>query len=200
MFATAVRALLIYCCPLEGPSPVPLAAVRPACCTSLLVGAVAAIASFGAIVAEPDNASAAKTKPKVALAQGLEAKIVRQVNATRRKKGLSTLRAHGRLKKSARSHSRFLARAGTASHVGSGGSKFWERIARAGYPSGRRSAETVGLAFGCHSSYAKAIVGEWMRSPQHRKALMRRGYSRIGVGVARTASCSHTAFVINVAG
>jgi uncharacterized protein YkwD len=84
--------------------------------------------------------------------------------------------------------------------VGAGGSTFWQRITRAGYPAGRASGETVGMAFGCHSSFARKIVGQWMSSPPHRRALMRRNYRRIGVGVARTRSCSHTAFVINVAG
>lgn len=178
----------------------PFTAARRACRTSLLVAFVAAGVSFGVVAIHADGALAAKSKPKVNVAKALEAKVTRRINATRRKQGLPALRPHGRLRRSARGHSLFLARKGKATHMGTRGSTFWQRIARAGYPSGRSSAETVGLALGCHSRFATTIVDQWMRSPAHRRALMRRGYSRIGVGVARTASCSHTAFVINVAG
>jgi uncharacterized protein YkwD len=133
---------------------------------------------------------------------GLERRIVAGVNAVRRAQGLAPLRADARLRRAARGHSRYLARAGVLSHVGARGEDHQVRIAAAGYPAGRGTGETVAVAVGCPSAadLAALVVAEWMRSAPHRDTLLGAGFRAVGVSAATTVRCDRAAVVADTAG
>lgn len=71
-------------------------------------------------------------------------------------------------------------------HTSPAGRTFVDRLRAAGYlwPARSWSAGEV-LAWGAGElSTPAATVGAWMRSPVHRRVLLRRRYREIGVGIA----------------
>ena len=110
-----------------------------------------------------------------------------EVNAIRRANGLSTLREHPGLRRAAIRWSVTMTRTRFFAHELPGKPGLTRRIARTGYLRGARQW-TVGenLAFGVGSAARPAaIVGAWMRSPEHRDQLMNRGYRECGLGIVR---------------
>jgi hypothetical protein len=108
-----------------------------------------------------------------------------EVNAVRRANGLPPLRHHGRLARAAVGWSIVMTRSRFFGHELPGRPSLTRRIARTGYLRGARQW-VVGenLAFGAGSAARPAaIVGAWMRSPEHRDQLLYRGYRDAGLGI-----------------
>ena len=106
-----------------------------------------------------------------------ESGILNAMNQVRVAAGLRPLRFDGKLHAAARAHSADMMRRGYFGH-----GAFSRRMS--GF---HVHAQTVGenLAWGTGPySAAKAIVQEWLTSPEHRANLLRPGFSRAGVGAA----------------
>jgi uncharacterized protein YkwD len=106
-----------------------------------------------------------------------ESGIINAMNQVRVAAGLRPLRFDGKLHAAARAHSADMMRRGYFAH-----GAFTRRIS--GF---HVRAKVVGenLAWGTGPySAAKAIVQEWLASPEHRANLLRSGFTRVGVGSA----------------
>jgi len=104
--------------------------------------------------------------------------LLRAVNRTRAAHGLRSLRLDTRLIRAARSHSVEMLRGDYFSHGDFHGRMVAFHV--------RGPAAGENLAWG-NGSYAQpaAIVAEWLASPEHRANLLRAGWTRIGIGLAR---------------
>lgn len=104
--------------------------------------------------------------------------LLRAVNRTRSAHGLRPLRIDTRLVRAARTHSVQMLRGGYFAH-----GDFHGRML-AFHVQGPAAGEN--LAWG-NGSYAQpaSIVREWLASPEHRANLLRPGWTRIGIGLAR---------------
>ncbi len=106
-----------------------------------------------------------------------EQSLLQAINHARMTRGLPALRIGVRLQAAARAHSRAMARSGSFTH-----GNWYQRLRRHGVR-GRALGETIAWGVGVDGT-AAAIVGMWLSSPPHRETLLRRGFRRIGVGVA----------------
>jgi uncharacterized protein YkwD len=104
--------------------------------------------------------------PAEARLDRFERSVVNQLNYLRVATGKRRLGVSSRLSRRAARHSRRMAR---------GGRMFHARL--------RRGGEAVGWLRG--RRIARRVVRMWLRSPAHRRALMSRGFHRIGVGRRR---------------
>lgn len=104
--------------------------------------------------------------------------LLQAVNQTRAQHGLRPLKLDASLIRAARSHSLEMLRSNVFSH-----GDFHSRMV-AFHVVGPQAGEN--LAWG-NGSYAAAptIIGEWLNSPAHRANLLRPGWTRIGIGLAR---------------
>jgi uncharacterized protein YkwD len=104
--------------------------------------------------------------------------LLRAVNQTRTAHGLRPLRLDASLVRAARSHSLEMLRADVFTH-----GDFHGRML-AFHVVGPTAGEN--LAWG-NGSYAQSasIIAEWLASPEHRANLLRPGWTRIGIGIAR---------------
>jgi uncharacterized protein YkwD len=116
-----------------------------------------------------------------------EAAVVCAVNAERAARARPPLVVRTQLSTAARRHARDMVARHYFSHTSPSGRTFVDRLRAAGYLSpGRPWAAGEVLAWGSGElSTPVAIVAAWMRSSTHRRALLRRGYREIGVGIAR---------------
>ncbi|MFC4070095.1 CAP domain-containing protein [Actinoplanes subglobosus] len=139
--------------------------------------APAAAAGAATMIASP--AEAAPVKPTE---QALQTEVNRLVNVERTKGGCTALTVSAQLTAAARDHSAWMARTGTFSHTGSGGSSFVTRSEAAGYasPSGEN------IAWGYRT--ASDVVSGWMNSPGHRANILNCRSKAVGVGVVHSAS------------
>lgn len=104
-----------------------------------------------------------------------ERSLLTAVNEVRAAHGLRALRVDARLTAVARSHSTTLLRRNVFTH-----GAFASRLARSG---ARGPAFGENLAWGVGSrAAARRIVRDWMASPGHRANVLRRGWTRIGIG------------------
>jgi len=85
-----------------------------------------------------------------------------------------------RLNIAAYKHAKWMADKNIMSHVGVNGSHSWTRISQSGFKS-TWSGENI--AAGQMSS--DSVFRAWMNSPGHRANIYNRGYTHIGLGVAR---------------
>ena len=117
----------------------------------------------------------------------VEYAIVQKTNDFRRANKLSALRRNTLLDKAARSYARYLARTGKFSHTADGRSHS-ARIKAAGYKY-CITAENLALNGDSRgfrpSQLALGAVTGWKNSPGHRKNLLRKHVTEIGVGVAK---------------
>jgi uncharacterized protein YkwD len=97
------------------------------------------------------------------------------MNRARLTRGLRPFHLDGRLQRAARAHSSEMIQGGYFSH-----GSFGRRLTSYGV---RGQFVGENLAWGA-GVYARAgvIVGEWLRSPEHRANLLRPGFRRVGVG------------------
>lgn len=125
---------------------------------------------FSAFLLAP--AAGASTKASTATS------LLRAVNRTRADHGLRALRIDTRLVRAARSHSASMLDGNYFAH-----GDFHGRMV-AFHVQGPTAGENLAWGNGSYASPA-SIVREWLASPEHRANLLRRGWTRIGIGLAR---------------
>lgn len=102
------------------------------------------------------------------------------INIERSKNDCGPVRTDERLRTAARAHSADMAKYDYFSHVGRDGSRFWDRVALAGYP--RNDAASENIASGQRT--AKTVVQAWMNSPGHERNILNCESVAVGVGLA----------------
>ena len=120
----------------------------------------------------------------------VEVAIVDKTNAFRKAHKLGALRRNAKLDAAARAFAKFMARTNEFSHTADGRQPA-ERIKAAGYSyclvaeNLAFHADSRGFASG---QLAQASLTGWEKSPGHRKNMMQRHVTEIGVGVAKAAN------------
>jgi uncharacterized protein YkwD len=153
-----------------------------------LIVAIAGLATTAAPAAAgtPTACQSSHLSPTTENVRQVEQTVLCLLNAERTKRGLPRLRDDARLETAAGKHSTDMVRRGFFDHDSPGGSSPSDRIKDAGYLKGARGW-SVGenIAYGT-GSYAtpRSIVEGWMDSPPHKRNILHRGFSEIGVGVA----------------
>ena len=105
--------------------------------------------------------------------------MLARVNAIRRKAGLQTLRQNSDLEKAAQRHAEDMLSRGYFAHESPSGTTVRERSRKAGYD---WAAIGENIAFGQTS--VDEVVETWMDSPGHRKNILSRNFTEMGVGLA----------------
>ncbi|MGH9870757.1 MAG: CAP domain-containing protein [Candidatus Polarisedimenticolia bacterium] len=123
---------------------------------------------------------AAAGKPPAAGAS--ERRLLDLVNAERSQRGLRRLKWDEELARLARLHAEDMRRAGRVSHASRDGTTYEGRLVRAGY-SARAAAENVALDRNVERAHAGL-----MDSSGHRKNILDRGLTAIGIGVVKDSS------------
>jgi uncharacterized protein YkwD len=100
------------------------------------------------------------------------------VNQTRAQYGLRPLRLDGTLIRAARAHSLDMLRTNVFSH-----GDFHSRMV-AFHVVGPTAGENLAWGNGSYATPA-TVISEWLASPEHRANLLRPGWTRIGIGLAR---------------
>jgi uncharacterized protein YkwD len=104
--------------------------------------------------------------------------LLAAVNAARASHGLRPLHVAPTLERAARAHSRDMLQHNYFAH-----SDFGARMAAFRVP-GPTMGENLAWGTGRYGQ-AASVVQKWLASPEHRRNLLRPGYSRIGIGIAR---------------
>ena len=102
----------------------------------------------------------------------------RYINKARARHGTGPVRMEGRLVEAALRHSLMMARKGKMAHQFGPGTRFRDRIKKTGIRGS--AAENVGAGY---SSMESAVDG-WLRSPGHRRNLLNRKLTHIGMAAA----------------
>jgi uncharacterized protein YkwD len=129
----------------------------------------AAVPDIGALLARPDLDGI----------QRLQLELLRLLNQRRAEAGLPPLAVDQRLVQSASEHSHDMAARRFCRHRGSDGSSVRARIARQGYPYNNWAGENII----CARRSAEAAMQWWMNSRPHRKNILHRSYTHLGIGV-----------------
>ena len=103
---------------------------------------------------------------------------LRLINGYRKSKGLGALTINSLLTKTAKQHSRDLAKHDRISHYGSDGSNPWDRVERSGYKP-QLAAENVGTG---QLTIAEVMQG-WKDSPGHNKNLLLPDAKHVGIAL-----------------
>ncbi|MBM6406001.1 CAP domain-containing protein [Phycicoccus sp. CSK15P-2] len=141
--------------------------------------------ALAAAVVVPAGLVTAESAAAVTNAE-METKVIKLVNAERRKAGCADFRVSTQLRRAARKHSHDMRTKNYFSHTSKDGRSPWQRIRAEGYEYG--SAENI--AAGQISAYR--VVKAWMTSPGHRKNILNCSNKAIGVGVSRGPSAYRT--------
>jgi uncharacterized protein YkwD len=105
--------------------------------------------------------------------------MLTRVNAVRKKAGLKPLRLNSDLEKAAQRHAEDMLARGYFAHESPSGTTVRERARKAGYA---WNAIGENIAFGQTS--VQEVIETWMDSPGHRKNILSRNFSELGVGLA----------------
>jgi uncharacterized protein YkwD len=127
----------------------------------------------------------------------VERSILHRINSYRHQHGLRSVRLDNRMNIGANQHSRSMARRGYFAHASADGSSWDGRVRH--YSRSRFVGEVIGWT--SHTSparQARLMVSTWVHSAPHRRVLLTRGFSRIGV--ARMRGGSWTYFTADFAG
>ncbi len=104
--------------------------------------------------------------------------LLRAVNQTRSAHGLRPLKIDTTLARAARAHSSEMLHGNYFSH-----GDFHARMV-AFHVRGPQAGENLAWGDGAYAQ-TRAIVAEWLASPEHRANLLHAGWTRIGIGLAR---------------
>jgi uncharacterized protein YkwD len=139
------------------------------------LGGFSAFAAVLLLLVAPEIAPAAAKTGQTALLE--------TINSVRRSHGLAPLRMDPTLTSAARFHTEDMLRRGYFAH-----GDFANRMVRF-----RAVGPTVGenLAWESPDSSAQFLVDAWLASPDHRANLLRPGFRRIGIGLARGSFLGH---------
>jgi uncharacterized protein YkwD len=115
--------------------------------------------------------------PSTALAgtSRAESALLKEMNRVRAAHGLPPLRCDGHLERAARSHTTRMLTSGVFRH-----GAFSSRLERFDVRS-RVAGENLAWGSGPYGT-ARAIVDAWLASPEHRANLLRKSFTRVGVG------------------
>jgi uncharacterized protein YkwD len=105
--------------------------------------------------------------------------MLTRVNAVRKKAGLNALRLNSMLGKAAQGHAEDMLARGYFSHESPSGTTVRERSRKAGYD---WTAIGENIAFGQTS--VDEVMETWMDSPGHRKNILSRNFTELGIGLA----------------
>jgi uncharacterized protein YkwD len=128
-----------------------------------LLSALAAVGLLVPVAASAGTASSQDTA------------VLREMNRVRAQYGLRALRVDTRLQRAARAHSREMVAGNIFEH-----GDFAGRIRRFRVVF-HIAGENIAWGTGSRGS-ARAIVAGWLASPPHRENLLRRSFTRVGVG------------------
>jgi uncharacterized protein YkwD len=126
------------------------------------------------------SAAAAEAPVAHTSADRVDQDVIHEVNAIRSHYGLRRMREASSLDESAAFHSWEMMAGNYFGHQSMNGTSFGSRMTH--FVRARRVGETIGWMSGFRGSQSRIIVRSWMNSPEHRAALLSRGYHRIGVG------------------
>ncbi|MDY7088815.1 MAG: CAP domain-containing protein [Actinomycetota bacterium] len=129
----------------------------------------------------PAKPTPSGSTPASSTDQALQSEINRLINVQRESNGCAALTVNDQLTTAARDHSAWMARTGTFSHTGEGGSTFVARARAAGYA--QPSAENIAMGY----RSAAQVVDGWMNSSGHRANILNCRSTTVGVGVVRTS-------------
>jgi uncharacterized protein YkwD len=110
-------------------------------------------------------------------------------NLERRRHGLSQMRLSPELSAVALAHARDMVKRHYFSHFSPGGNDHMDRIAASAYPPSAgcwTAGENLLDADGAATPLQ--MLQAWMRSPEHRATILRRGWRDLGLGVVHSAS------------
>ncbi len=116
--------------------------------------------------------------PRVSVAKIDLRQAARYINRVRARHGAKRVRMEGRLVKAALSHSMMMARKGKLAHQFGPGTRFSARIRKAGIRG--LAVENVSAGY----SSTKSVIDGWHRSPGHRRNLLNRKLTHIGMAAA----------------
>jgi uncharacterized protein YkwD len=111
----------------------------------------------------------------IAATSSAENALLKEMNLVRAAHGLPPLHSDAHLEQAARSHTKAMIVTGHFRH-GAFGSRMQRFDVR-----GRIAGENLAWGSGARGT-ARAIVGAWLASPEHRANLLRRSFTRVGVG------------------
>ena len=111
------------------------------------------------------------------------------INGYRKSKGLGALSFNSLLTKTAKLHSRDLAKHDRISHYGSDGSNPWDRVERSGYKP-QLAAENVGTG---QLTIAEVMKG-WKESPGHNKNLLLPDAKHVGIALVYDPKTEYKTF------
>lgn len=111
------------------------------------------------------------------------------INAYRASRGLGKLSINNTLTKTAKAHSRDLAKHDRISHYGSDGSNPWDRVERSGYQP-QLAAENVGTG----QLTIKEVMQGWKDSPGHNKNLLLPDAKHMGIALVYDPKTEYKTF------
>lgn len=158
--------------------------LRPA---AVVVSALVAAALAPSLQTASAAGACARHDAGTATARALRLEIRCLINGERTARGLAPLRPNGALFAAAGRHARDMVRRRYFSHYSRSGSGPASRISGAGYLR-NASNYTVGENIAWQTGRdARWVVGSWMRSPLHRKALLLPRFRELGIGVVKSS-------------
>lgn len=148
---------------------------------ALALGSLASGATCAAATAV--DAGAATTSDPI------DRSLLAAVNEVRREHGVAPVGHSRRLDRAATGRSRDMARRGYFAHVLPGGTPYWARV-RLAYPAAGFRTWRIGenLFWSVPRTTSSGVVGAWLRSPSHRRVLLRPYWREAGVGAVRSTS------------
>ena len=149
---------------------------------TVLLLVLAAAVALGAAAAVDAAPASAKREP------GLEAALVKRLNALRVAEGLRPLTVSPALRNAAAAHSSAMGRAGFFAHESQGGEPFWKRVGRF-YRSTGFGTWSVGenLLFASAPLSAEGSIQAWLDSPPHKRNLLASGWREVGCAALTVA-------------
>lgn len=145
------------------------------------------------VFTDSQNTSAAKpiaTNPPRSLPQ-LRTDIVSLVNIARLQAGLRPLSYNSQLEYSAQVYAERMAKEGFFGHVSPDGQTLKDRVSATGYYDRSYSADcgcvkgfVLGENLGRGQTTAAQVMEDWMKSSNHRAAILSADYTEIGIGVS----------------
>jgi uncharacterized protein YkwD len=156
--------------------------------------ALAAAALTAALLAAPSPAAASPCAGGDIVPTTRNLKQVRHatlclLNETRRRHGLKRLRSNYRLRRAAQRYSRQMAFNNFFSHRSPSGSTLLGRVRRTAYLSSTRGwflGENIAWGAGSLATPRKTMRA-WMRSPGHKRNILRGRFTEVGIGVVAGA-------------
>lgn len=114
----------------------------------------------------------------------VEEDLLDEVNAYRASRGRAPVSICWSLNVSAQDHANDMRNKGYFSHVGTGGTEFWERACTAGYTNGCVPNTWMGEIIAGYDSTAQGVMNQWLNSPGHEFIMESANYIVAGIGHA----------------